>query len=193
MTEQGPSHIVGIGGSAGGLLGYRALLDGLPADTGMAFVIISHMAPNAPSHLANILSNHTQMPIAVASTGMPIRGNRVYVIAPDSDLLVEGQSFKVMRPRTARSIQVDLFLASLAAAAGASAIGVILAGFGDDGAEGCKRIKAGGGTTFAQDASAEAAGMPRSAQATGCVDFVLPPRKIADALRKIARHQNVDG
>ncbi|MEO8659270.1 MAG: cyclic nucleotide-binding domain-containing protein, partial [Bryobacteraceae bacterium] len=77
------------------------------------------------------------------------------------------------------------FLSSLAESMGARAVGVILSGYFDDGTEGCKRIKANGGTTFAQDVSAEADGMTLSAQASGCIDFVLPPEKISDALRRL--------
>jgi two-component system CheB/CheR fusion protein len=80
-----------------------------------------------------------------------------------------------------------LFLASLADAMGARAIGIILSGYDGDGTEGCRSIKAKGGTTFAQDVSAEVDGMPLSAQASGCVDFVLPPDKISDQLQEFAK------
>ena len=180
-----PNFIVGIGGSAGGLHAYKALLDALPANTGMAFVIISHILPTANSQLAQILSRHTTMPVMVASTAMPIRANHVYVIPPDADLLIESYTFKVVSPRTRRNEQVDLFLTSLADAMGARAIGIILSGYDGDGSEGCKHIKAKGGTIFAQDMSAEVGGMPLSAQASGCVDFVLPPDKIPDELQRL--------
>ena len=68
----------------------------------------------------------------------------------------------------------------------ARAIGVVLSGYDGDGAKGCREIKAKGGTTFAQDKSAEVSGMPLSAEATGCVDFVLPVDKIAEKLTKIS-------
>ena len=180
-----PNFIVGIGGSAGGLHAYKALLDALPANTGMAFVIVSHILPTANSQLAQILSRHTTMPVMVASTAMPIRANHVYVIPPDADLLIESYTFKVVSPRTRRNEQVDLFLTSLADAMGARAIGIILSGYDGDGSEGCKHIKAKGGTIFAQDMSAEVGGMPLSAQASGCVDFVLPPDKIPDELQRL--------
>lgn len=182
-----PNFIVGIGGSAGGLNAYKALFDALPANTGMAFVIVSHITPSANSQLAQILSRHTKMPVMVAATAMPIRANHVYVIPPNSDLLVKNYTFTVVSPRTKRNAQIDLFLISLAAAMGARAIGIILSGFDGDGADGCKQIKAKGGTTFAQDISAEVIDMPRSAQASGSVDFVLPPEKIPDELRRLVR------
>jgi two-component system CheB/CheR fusion protein len=180
-----PNFIVGIGGSAGGLKAYKALLDALPSNTGMAFVIVAHIMPTANSQLAQILSHHTKMTVMVASAAMPIRRNHVYVIPPDADLLIESYTFKVVSPRTRRNEQINVFLTSLAEAMGARAIGIILSGYDGDGSEGCKHIKAKGGTTFAQDMSAEVDDMPLSAQASGCVDFVLPPDKISDELQRL--------
>jgi len=180
-----PNFIVGIGGSAGGLNAYKTLLDALPSKTGMAFVIVSHIHPDAISQLAQILSRHTKMPVLVVATAMPIWANHVYVSPPNSDLTIESHKFKIVSPRAIRNKQVDFFLISLAEAMRARAIGVILSGYDGDGTEGCRHIKAKGGTTFAQDASAEVNGMPLSAQASGCVDFVLPTDKIADELQKL--------
>ena len=186
MGTSHPNFIVGIGGSAGGLNAYKALLDALPANTGMAFVIVSHITPTANSQLAQILSRHTKMTVGLARTAMPIKANHVYVIPPNADLLIKSYTFKVVSPRTKRNAQIDLFLTSLAEAMGSRAVGIILSGFDGDGAEGCKQIKAKGGTTFAQDISAEVTDMPRSAQASGSVDFVLSPDKMADQLRRLA-------
>jgi chemotaxis response regulator CheB len=179
-----PNFIVGIGGSAGGLNAYKALMDALPSQTGMAFVVVAHMLPTAHSQLAEILSRHTIMPVRVASMALTIRANHVYVIPPDADLLIEG-TFTIVSPRSRGNTQVDILFLSLAESLGARAIGVILSGYGSDGTEGCKYMKAKGGTTFAQDRSAEVSGMPLSAQASGCIDFVLPPDKIAEELARI--------
>lgn len=181
-----PNFIVGIGGSAGSLNAYKTLLDAMPSNTGMAFVIVSHLMPTANSELAEILSSHTKMPVIVASSAMSIRANHVYVIPPDADLLIEHLTFKVVTPRTMRNKQIDYFLISLAEAIGARAIAIILSGYDGDGTEGCKHIKAKGGTTFAQDMSAEVPHMSLSAQDSGCVDFVLPPDKISEKLKKMA-------
>jgi CRP/FNR family transcriptional regulator, cyclic AMP receptor protein len=182
-----PNFIVGIGGSAGALNAYKALLEALPSNTGMAFVIVSHIRPTANSQLAQILSSHTKMPVMLASRAMPIRRNHVYVIPPNADLRIASYTFKVVTPRTGRNKQIDLLFISLAEAMGARAIGIILSGYDGDGTEGCKHIKANGGTNFAQDMSAEVNGMPLSAQASGCVDFVLPPDKIPDELQRLVR------
>jgi two-component system CheB/CheR fusion protein len=181
-----PNFIVGIGGSAGSLNAYKALLDSMPSNMGMAFVIVSHLVPTANSQLAEILSSHTKMPVMVASTAMSIQRNHVYVIPPNADLLIEHFTFKVVTPRTRRNKQIDYFLISLSEAIGARAIAVILSGYDGDGTEGCKHIKAKGGTTFVQDMSAEVAHMSLSAQASGSIDFILPPDKISEKLKKIA-------
>ena len=186
MGIRRPNFIVGIGGSAGALNAYKALLDALPAHTGMAFVIVSHITPTANSQLAQILSRHTKMTVGVARSAMPIQANHVYVIPPNADLLIKGYNFKVVSPRTKRNVQIDLFLTSLAEALGPRAVAIILSGYDGDGAEGCEQIKAKGGTTFAQDISAEVTDMPRSAQASGSVDSVLSPDKMAYQLRRLA-------
>ena len=186
MKTVQPKFIVGIGGSAGALNAYKDLLDAMPDDTGMAFVIISHMNPTAHSQLALILSRHTKMSVTVASDAMPILANHVYIIPPDSDLTMEKYRFKVISPRTFGHKQVDVFFISLANEMGARAVGIILSGYDGDGTVGCKHIKANGGTIFAQDMSAEVDFMPLSAQAAGCADFVLPLNKIPDKLKSLA-------
>ena len=187
-----PNFIVGIGGSAGALNAYKAFLDALPSNTGMAFVIVSHIHPTANSQLADILSRHTTMPVMLAATAMPIQANHVYVIPPNADLLIENYALKVVSPRTRRNVQVDLFLTSLADTMAAQAISIILSGFGGDGTQGCKHIKAKGGITFAQDASAEVGNMPLHAQGSGYVDFVLPPEQMPDELIKIGARSVLD-
>ncbi len=186
MRALHPKFIVGIGGSAGALNGYKALLNTMPANTGMAFVIISHMNPTAHSQLAEILSRHTKMIVKVASEAMPIEANNVYVIPSDSDLLMENYTFKVTFPRSGRNKQVDLFFISLAEAMGERAIGIVLSGYDHDGTEGCKQIKANGGKTFAQDMSAEVEFMPLSARDSGNIDFVIPLDKIPCKLKSLA-------
>ena len=184
-----PHFVVGIGGSAGGLKAYLALLDALPPRTGMAFIVIAHMSPQGESLLPQILARNTRMPVAQASEDMAIRANHVYVIPPNVDLLMKQGIFKVTSPRTmsgGHHKQVDYFLTSLADDMGPRAIGIILSGGDGDGTEGCKRIRLKGGTTFAQDLSAEVGSMPLHAQAAGCVDFVLPPDQISLELVRIA-------
>lgn len=186
MDSPHPHYVVGIGGSAGALDVYKALLDDLPSDTGMAFIIVSHLNPAAYSQLAQILSRHTKMSVLVALAAMRIQENHVYVIPANADLEIENYCFKVIFPRSKRNTQVDLFFTSLAEAVGKRAIGVIVSGYDGDGTKGCERIKENGGITFSQDVSAEVAGMPHSAQMAGFVDYVLSPKKIAAAIARIA-------
>jgi len=181
-----PKLVVGIGGSAGALNAYKALLEAMPPKTGMAFVIISHMNPTAVSQLAKILSRYTKMNVMVASMAMPIYANNVYIIPSDSDLTIEKNKFKVVTPRSQRNRQIDIFFISLAEAMGERAVGIVFSGYDGDGTEGCKHIKAHGGKTFAQDMSAEVDSMPLSAQASGCVDFVIPIKNIPEKLKSLA-------
>ena len=180
-----PSFVVGIGASAGGLNAYKTFFDALPSNTGMAFAVISHIHPAAHSQLAEILSRHTKMTVVLAASGMKMRANQVYVIPGNADLLIEKGILNVISPRTRRNAQVDIFFTSLAIAMGERSIGIVFSGYDGDGAEGCKRIKAAGGTTFAQDISAEVSGMPLSVRDTGSIDFVLPPDKIPAELDKL--------
>jgi CRP/FNR family cyclic AMP-dependent transcriptional regulator len=182
-----PDFIVGIGGSAGAISACKTLLDAMPSNIGMAFVIVSYISSTASSQLVQILSRHTKMPVMLASVAMPIRANYIYVIPPGADLLIESYTFKVASPRARSNEQIDSVFISLAEAMGDRAIGIILSGYGSDGTEGCKYIKANGGRTFSQDISAETEEMPLNAQATGCVDFVLPPNRIPAELQRLVR------
>lgn len=196
LVNSNPNFIVGIGGSAGGLKAYTALLEALPSTTGMAFVFVAHMSPSGNSLLAHLLSRSTNMPSIQATERMPVQANHVYVIPPNANLFIENCAFKVVSPRTlnqGRHNQVDCFLISLAETMGTRAIGIILSGGDGDGTQGCKLIKAKGGKTFAQDMSADVDSMPLHAQASGCVDFVLPPDKISNELTKIGASFDQEG
>ena len=186
MTTTSPSFVVGIGASAGGLSAYKSFFNALPPDTGMAFVVISHLLPAAHSHLAEILTRHTPMPIFLAVSGMLVRANEVYVIPGNADLLLEDGTLIVISPRNSRNSQIDIFFSSIALAMGPRAVGIVFSGYDGDGAAGCQRIKAAGGTTFAQDDTAEVNGMPLRARATGSVDFVLPANEMPAELQKMA-------
>lgn len=186
MTTTSPSFVVGIGASAGGLSAYKSFFNALPPDTGMAFVVISHLLPAAHSHLAEILTRHTPMPIFLAVSGMLVRANEVYVIPGNADLLLEDGTLIVISPRNRRNSQIDIFFSSIALAMGPHAVGIVFSGYDGDGAAGCQRIKAAGGTTFAQDDTAEVNGMPLRARATGSVDFVLPANEMPAELQKMA-------
>jgi two-component system CheB/CheR fusion protein len=183
--------IVGIGASAGGLEALTSLLQALPVDTGLAFVVIQHLDPKHESMLPDILARSTRMPVRQVREGMLVEPNYVYVIPANTGLALSQQGFKLTLREASAGLRmpIDGFLRSLARSRKNGAIAVILSGSGSDGALGLEAIKAEGGVAFAQDEkSAHFPDMPRHAAATGCVDFVLPPAEIAHELARIGRH-----
>ncbi|MES2789687.1 MAG: chemotaxis protein CheB [Planctomycetota bacterium] len=181
--------IVGIGASAGGLEAFTQLLKALPSDTGMAFVLVQHLAPTHSSALAEILSRVTKMPVTEVRDESIVQPNHVYVIPPDRSLVTKLGTLQLL-PREGQGIHrpVDQFFRSLAEDRRHQAIGVVLSGTASDGTLGLEAIKDEGGITFAQDATAQCEGMPHSAIASGCVDFVLSPSEIAQEIVRIGHH-----
>jgi two-component system CheB/CheR fusion protein len=183
--------IVGIGASAGGLEAFTELLQNLPQNTGMAFVLVQHLDPTHGSVLREILSRTTRIPVVEVTDAMPLERDHIYVIPPNANMVVEGRTLHLV-PRVlthGQHMPINHFLQSMAEELGDHAIGVILSGTASDGAEGCTAIKVAGGITFAQDEkSAKYSGMPRSAVNAGSVDFVLPPKLIAQELVRIGNH-----
>ncbi len=187
--------IVGVGASAGGLEALTELLNHLPGDTGLAFVLIQHLDPNHESHLTELLSKATRMPVLEVKDGTRAEANHVYVIAPKRNLGISNGVLETPpRPESGRNMPVDAFFRALAADRGGNALGVILSGTASDGTLGLQAIKAAGGITFAQDVqTAKYGGMPGSAIAAEVVDFVLPPAGIARQLAAFARDARIPG
>src|SRR5438874_12556485 len=185
--------VVCVGASAGGLEAFTQLLSALPTDTGMAFVLVSHLSPFHASHLAEILSRATRMPVTEVKDEPKVQPNSIYVIPPDRSMIIANGSLKLLPRRMVdgRHRPIDVFLESLALDQGHKSIAIILSGTGSDGTLGMDEIKAAGGITFAQDESAAYEGMPRSAMMAGTVDFRLSPADIARELGNIARHAYV--
>ena len=186
--------IVGVGASAGGLEAFRQLLAELPVDTGMAYVLVQHLDPRHESILAELLAKGSRMPVSEVKEDTAVEPNHVYVSPGQQDITIQGRMLKLVRRTSTRGrhMPIDSFLCALAGVQGSKGIGVILSGTASDGTLGVKAIKAEGGIAFAQDpASAAYDGMPSSAIATGCVDFVLPPEKIARELSRLSRHPYV--
>jgi len=159
----------------------------------MAFVLVQHLSPSHPSQLADILSRTTTMPVTEVQDEPQVQPNQVYVIPPNRDMIILHGSLRLFPRKDTRGQHrpIDSFLRSLADDQGHRAIGIILSGTATDGTFGLQEIKAAGGITFAQDATAQNDSMPRSAVAAGCVDFVLPPARIAREIERIARHPYV--
>jgi len=183
-----------MGASAGGLDAFRQLLAALPIDTGMAFVLVQHLDPIHESILSELLAKGTRMPVSEVRGDTRVEPDHVYVTPGRNDVALEGDVLKLV-PRVTtggRHLPIDSFLHTLAEARGSKAVAVILSGTGSDGTLGARAIKAEGGIVFAQDLeSAQHDGMPRSAISSGCVDFVLPPARIAQELFRLSRHPYV--
>lgn len=175
--------IVGVAASAGGLEAFIQLLSHLSADTGMAFVLIQHLSPEHESFLSEILARATPLPVHQVQNGMGVEPNHVYVIPPNTQMTLSDDTLH-LSPRkkvAGKYMPGDTFFTSLAADRGHKAIAVVLSGLDGDGSLGLKVIKAAGGVTFAQcEDTAKFDSMPSTAVATGSVDFVLPPAKIAE-------------
>jgi two-component system CheB/CheR fusion protein len=179
-------QVVAIGVSAGGLEACKKLLNALPADNGMAFLIVQHLEPSRESLLVDLLSTQTLMAVVQATDGMEIERERIHIIPPGAYLSVDGKGFlRLSRApeRHAARLPFDFLLNSLAKTFGRRVVCVVMSGTGADGSLGLKAVKAKGGLVLAQDArEAEYDGMPRSAIATGEVDHILPAAKIAAIL-----------
>jgi two-component system CheB/CheR fusion protein len=186
--------VVGVGASAGGLEAFKQLLARLPVDTGMAFVLVTHLDPKHESILPELLAKATSLPVSEVEDGTPVAPNHIYVMPRNVSLLIESGALR-LRPRDDGRGQhrpIDTFLQTLAEDQGTRAVGVILSGTATDGTLGLEAIKAEGGITFAQEPkSARYDSMPRSAVAAGCVDFTLTPEGIAEELARISRHPYV--
>jgi two-component system CheB/CheR fusion protein len=160
----------------------------------MALVLVQHLDPKHESMLAELLSRSTKLPINEVEDAMRVAPNHIYVIPRNSEMTIHDGVLQ-LAPRAqgrGQHYSIDKFLRSLAEDQTNRAIGIILSGTATDGTLGLEAIKAEGGITFAQSAeSAKYDGMPRSAIASGCVDFVLDPKAIAGELARISKHPYV--
>jgi two-component system CheB/CheR fusion protein len=164
--------IVAIGASAGGLDALQKFFSHAPVASGFAFVVIQHLSPRHQSILRNLIAQKTRMPVQQAGIGVAPEANQVYVATPGNQLKFELGVFVLSAEPSAYPI--DAFFTSLAEDRGASAIGIVLSGAGDDGTKGLAAIKTHGGLTFAQrPETAEHESMPRSAIQADVVDEVL--------------------
>ncbi|MES9971250.1 MAG: chemotaxis protein CheB [Candidatus Thiodiazotropha sp.] len=187
-----PTHIVGIGASAGGLEAIEAFFKTMPPDSGVAFVVIQHLSPDHKSLMAELLSKRTHMPVRRAEDGMRVEMNSVYLIPPNKNLrLFHGRIILSEQDRDARGINlpIDIFFRSLAEDQGAKAIAIVLSGTGSDGTSGIRAIKEELGMAMVQvEETAAFDGMPRSAIATGLVDYILPPEEMPAQLLSYLKH-----
>lgn len=183
--------IVGIGCSAGGLEALEKFLTHVPADSGMAIVIVQHLSPDHGSALPQLLQRLTPMTVVEVADGMAVQSGHVYVIPPNHDLSLLHGKLHLLDPASPRGMRlpIDFFLRSLAEDQREKAIAVILSGMGSDGVFGLRAVKEKGGLTLVQEpATAEADSMPRSAIEAGVADIVSPPESLAGRIADYLRH-----
>jgi chemotaxis response regulator CheB len=186
--------VVCVGGSAGGLDAYTRLLQHLPADMGVAIVIVNHLRTVA-TLLHEILPRYTEMPVELITESLLIQPNRVFIIPEKRDLHVLDGEFRlrlISKPRGWPDV-ITVFLRSLTQHWSGKLIAVIVSGYDGDGATALCGIKEVGGITIAQKLdTAGQPDMPESAIASGCIDFVLSPEDIAQEIVRIARGVRLD-
>jgi chemotaxis response regulator CheB len=195
-ARSGPLSVVCFGASAGGLEAYRTILANLPADTGMAFIIVHHQPAEGKSLLTEILPAVTRMPVVLIADGEIAKADHVYVVPPGKQVTMDGDFFRLGPLGRLRGWpkNISVFLQTLADDRKKKAVAVILSGFDSDGAAALSSIKEEGGIVIAQDfGSAKQPDMPKSAVNTGCVDFVLSPPQIAGELMRIAAERKPAG
>jgi two-component system CheB/CheR fusion protein len=173
--------IVGMGASAGGIQAFKQFFERVPADSGMAYVVILHLSPDHDSKLAEVLQSSAAIPVAQVSESIRIEPNHVYVIPPNKSLSMDDGvlALSEIKGYEERRAPVDIFFRTLATEHTTRAVSVILSGTGANGSMGVKRVKEMGGIILVQDPrEAEYSDMPRNSIATGLVDYVLPVAEI---------------
>lgn len=183
--RQTPSHVMGIGASAGGLESLEQLFRHMPSNTGMAFVVIQHLSPDFKSMMNELLARDTNMQITVAEDGMQVEADVIYLLPPRKEMIIADGSLHLSDKDATGglTLPIDRFLESLARDCGASAIAVILSGSGTDGTRGISDVSRHDGLVISESLeTARFDGMPSSAQATGLVDLTLAPGEIGNAV-----------
>lgn len=186
--------IVGIGASAGGLEALEQFFSNMPKDTGLAFVVVQHLSPDYKSLMVELLSKHTEMKVLRVEDGMEVKPNCVYLITPKKNLTIFHRKLYLSEQgqKHTLNLPIDIFFRSLAEDLGDRAIGCILSGTGSDGTLGIRAIKGAGGMAMVQEeSSAKFDGMPKSAIATGLIDYILPADKMPEQLVKYIKHPYV--
>jgi two-component system, chemotaxis family, CheB/CheR fusion protein len=173
--------VVGVGASSGGLEAFKQLIKAVPMDSGIAFILVQHLAPDHESILAEILQKNTLIPIQQITNNLHIKPNHIYIIPANKLLTAKDGVLKLSArpPNASNVLSIDRFFNSLASVYQAQAIGILLSGNGNDGTEGLRAIKKSGGVTFAQNHETAAyQEMPRNAITAKVVDFELSPEEI---------------
>ena len=183
--------IAALGASAGGLEALEKFFKHTPADSGIAFAVVQHLAPDHSSALSELLGRRTPMTVEDARDGAAIVANCVYVIPPNATLTIKDRTLRVTKPAQPRGHRtpIDSLFSSLAEDCGENAVCIMLSGTGTDGTLGLRAIKEHGGMAMAQTLdTAQYDAILRSAIATGLVDHVLPVEEMPAKLMEYAAH-----
>ncbi len=178
-------YVVGIGASAGGLDALETFFSNMPDNSGMAFIVVSHLDPNHISIMPELIQKFTKMKLFQAEDGMVVEPNHVYVAPANRDLAILHGTIQLIEPVEAHGFRlpIDFFFKSLSVDLGEKAICIILSGMASDGTAGLKAVKSELGMVMVQDPnSAKFDGMPSSAIKTGLADYILPPEEMPDQL-----------
>ena len=189
MNSERNFYIVALGASAGGLSALEQFFAAMPADSGMAFVVIQHLSPDFKSLMDDLLARHTNMTIRQATEGVELMPDTIYLSPPRFQMgLSSGRIILRDKPvGTPGELAIDTFFRSLAEDSGNRAVGIVLSGTGSDGSRGIQAIKDAGGLVIIQTPdSAQFDGMPRNAIASGNFDFQLTPDQIPRLLMEYA-------
>ena len=195
-TKPNGPVVVGIGASAGGLESFKKFFDVMPADTGLAFVLIQHLDPTHESMMVELLAKHTKMQVSQVTQGTLIEPNRVYIAPAGKYVGVRNRAFMLSEPIERRGLRmpIDHFFRSMAEDLRERAICVILSGTGTEGTLGLRAVKEQGGMAMVQEpASAPHDSMPRSAISTNLVDFIIPVEEMPEVLIRYTKHPYLDG
>ena len=175
--------VVGVGASSGGMEAFKHLIKAVPIDSGIAFILVQHLAPDHESILTEILQKITLIPIQEITDNLHIKPDHIYIIPANKLLMAKDGVLKLSeRPPNTNVLSIDIFFSSLADVYQAQAIGIVMSGNGSDGTEGLRAIKKFGGVTFAQNQTAAYPEMPQNAIKAKVVDFVLSPEDIITQL-----------
>ena len=188
---KGPAYIVGMGGSAGALEAFEQFFIHMPPDSGLAFVLVTHMDPTHKGMMPELVGRCTTMTVVQVEDSMTVRPNHVYIIPPNKDMSILNGALHLMEPSAPRGVRapIDLFLRHLAEDQEDRAIAIIMSGMGTDGTLGIRAIKEHLGLALAQDPrSAKYDSMPKSAMGTGLMDYVAPAPELPGKLLGYIRH-----
>ncbi len=186
-----PSYVVGIGASAGGLEALERLFQGMPSDTGMAFVVVQHLSPDFRSLMDEVLSRWTKMKVRTVEDQLPVVANTIFLMPPKTEMIIsDGKLLLTARERSEElRLPIDQFFRSLARDFQSRSVAIVLSGTGSDGSRGLRDVHEAGGLVLVQSPeTAKFDGMPKSAIETDQVDQTISPEEMPGALLRHIRH-----